>query len=29
MKIKRTRIESAVAPLVDRWYAGNRPVQWA
>ena len=29
MKIKRARIEAAVAPQVDGWYAGRERVQWA
>ncbi len=29
MKIRRARIETAVAPLVERWYADQQKVQWA
>ncbi len=29
MKIKRTRIEAAVAPQVEAWYEGGSGVQWA
>ena len=29
MKIKRSRIEAAVAPQVERWYAGRGTVHWA
>ncbi|MDP2008476.1 MAG: AMP-binding protein [Rubrivivax sp.] len=29
MKIRRARIETAVAPLVERWYAERQKVQWA
>ncbi len=29
MKIKRSRIEATVAPLLDQWYAGRGPVLWA
>ena len=29
MKIKRARIEAAVAPEVERWYADSHRVQWA
>jgi long-chain acyl-CoA synthetase len=29
MKIKRARIEAAVAPHVDTWYAAQGPVVWA
>jgi len=29
MKIKRSRIEAAVAPQVERWYADGQKVQWA
>lgn len=29
MKIKRSRIEAAVAPQVERWYADRHKVQWA
>jgi long-subunit acyl-CoA synthetase (AMP-forming) len=29
MKIKRSRIEANVAPLVDGWYAQNKKVLWA
>jgi long-subunit acyl-CoA synthetase (AMP-forming) len=29
MKIKRARIEAAVAPQVEGWYAGRDRVQWA
>jgi long-subunit acyl-CoA synthetase (AMP-forming) len=29
MKIKRARIEKAVEPQVDGWYAAGRPVVWA
>ena len=29
MKIRRSRIESAVEPKVDGWYANKSPVQWA
>ena len=29
MKIKRSRIEAAVAPQVERWYADPKKVQWA
>jgi hypothetical protein len=29
MKIRRARIEAAVAPQVEHWYAGRRPVVWA
>ena len=29
MKIRRARIEKAVAPLVERWYADQQKVQWA
>ena len=29
MKIKRSRIEAAVAPAVAGWYAAQRPVVWA
>jgi long-subunit acyl-CoA synthetase (AMP-forming) len=29
MKIKRSRIEAAVAPQVPGWYARSDPVQWA
>jgi long-subunit acyl-CoA synthetase (AMP-forming) len=29
MKIKRSSIEAAVAPRVDRWYASQSPVVWA
>jgi long-subunit acyl-CoA synthetase (AMP-forming) len=29
MKIKRARIEAAVAPKVERWYADGHTVQWA
>ena len=29
MKIKRSRIESAVAPKVENWYGGKGKVQWA
>jgi long-subunit acyl-CoA synthetase (AMP-forming) len=29
MKIKRSRIEATVAPQVEAWYAGNKPVVWA
>jgi long-subunit acyl-CoA synthetase (AMP-forming) len=29
MKIRRGRIETAVAPLVERWYADQQKVQWA
>jgi long-chain acyl-CoA synthetase len=28
MKIKRSRIEAAIAPEVERWYAKSRGVQW-
>ena len=28
MKIKRSRIEAAVAPQVDAWYAAAGPVLW-
>jgi len=29
LKIKRARIEAAVAPQVERWYADGHSVQWA
>jgi hypothetical protein len=29
MKIRRGRIESAVAYAVENWYATGRPVHWA
>jgi len=29
MKIKRSRIEAAMAPQVDAWYAQPGPVIWA
>ncbi len=29
MKIKRSRIEAAVAPQVERWYSNPAPVLWA
>jgi len=29
MKIKRSRIEASVAPLVEGWYAAQGPVVWA
>jgi hypothetical protein len=29
MKIKRSRIEAAVAPQVERWYAEPKKVLWA
>ena len=29
MKIKRSKIEAAVAKRVDAWYAAKGPVQWA
>jgi len=29
MKVRRSRIEAAVAPQVDRWYAHPGPVLWA
>ena len=29
MKIKRSRIEAAVAPQVDSWYARGERVHWA
>jgi len=29
MKIRRSRIEAAVAPQVERWYADHQKVQWA
>jgi long-subunit acyl-CoA synthetase (AMP-forming) len=29
MKIKRSRIEASVEPLVDGWFAGKGPVLWA
>jgi len=29
MKIRRARIEAAVAPQVERWYADSHTVQWA
>jgi hypothetical protein len=29
MKLRRFRIESAVSPHVDGWYAMNRAVHWA
>ena len=29
MKIKRSRIESDVAPKVETWYAGKGKIQWA
>jgi long-subunit acyl-CoA synthetase (AMP-forming) len=29
MKIKRSRIEATVAPMVDRWLASSARVQWA
>lgn len=29
MKIRRARIEAAVEPLVETWYAGNARVIWA
>jgi long-subunit acyl-CoA synthetase (AMP-forming) len=29
MKIRRARIENAVAPLVEQWYADRQKVQWA
>ncbi len=29
MKIKRSRIEAAVAPQVEGWYASHGPVHWA
>jgi len=29
MKIKRSRIETALAPLVDDWYRMPGPVLWA
>jgi len=29
MKIRRSRIESAVEPKVEGWYANKSPVQWA
>jgi hypothetical protein len=29
MKIKRARIEAAVASKVDGWYAQNQAVVWA
>jgi hypothetical protein len=29
MKIKRSRIEGAVADRVDAWYAAPGPVVWA
>ena len=29
MKLKRNRIEAAVAPLVARWYEDGHKVQWA
>jgi long-chain acyl-CoA synthetase len=29
LKVKRARVEAAVAPRVDGWYAEKRPVLWA
>ena len=29
MKIRRSRIEAAVAPQVERWYGDRQTVQWA
>ena len=29
MKVRRSRIEAAVEPHVERWYAGGQKVQWA
>ena len=29
MKLKRSRVEAALAPQVSAWYAENKPVVWA
>ena len=29
MKVRRSRIEAAVEPHVERWYAGGQKVQWS
>src|SRR5690606_21430272 len=29
MKVRRSRIEAAVQPQVERWYADGQKVQWA
>jgi long-subunit acyl-CoA synthetase (AMP-forming) len=28
MKVRRARIEAAVAPQIEAWYAGSAPVRW-
>jgi hypothetical protein len=28
MKVRRAAIEARVAPLLDGWYASERPVLW-
>jgi len=29
MKIRRAKIEAAVEPQMQKWYAANKPVVWA